>query len=224
MFLPFVIFLLNNLSLGKCSCVAPWCACRRRQLLPTGKRVCWSLLQNGWLCYCTVFCSACISQKSQGDGRGLSGFFVPFTCHCREILFHLPPLITQQLWEKRKEVTEPSKHQAALGSFVSSLACCCTSQSWAKGKQGMPYVQKDPSLTLLAKVTTLWRYLIQTPHQCQLECKIRKDISKPAGAHFLSKGSSKLFLILFLVPQDRDSCLCLPTAIILRMPFVMGAI
>lgn len=105
-----------------------------------------------------------------------------------------------------------------------SLACCCTSQSWAKGKQGMPYVQKDPSLTLLAKVTTLWRYLFQTPHQCQLECKIHMDTSKPAGAHFLSKGSSKLLLILFLVPQDRDSCLCLPRAITRRMPFVMGAI
>lgn len=87
MFLPFVISPLNNLCLGKCSCVAPWYACRKRQLLPTGKWVCWSLLQNGWLCYCAVFCSACISQKSQGDGRGLSGFFVPFTCHCRVILF-----------------------------------------------------------------------------------------------------------------------------------------
>lgn len=119
MFLPFLIFLLNNLCLSKCNCVALFLAFKKRQLLPTGKWECWSLMQSGWLCYCTAFCSACTSQKSQGDGRGLSGFFVPFTCHCRLILFHLPPLITQQLWEKRKEVAEPSKHKAALGSFVS---------------------------------------------------------------------------------------------------------
>lgn len=110
MFLPFAIFLLNNLCQGKRDCVAPWHPCKQQQLLPTGEQACRSLVQNGWPCYQAVFCSAWISEKSQGDGKGLSGFFVPFACHSGVILLHLPPLIMQQLWEKRKEVAEPSKH------------------------------------------------------------------------------------------------------------------
>lgn len=94
----------------------------------------WCLMQNGWLCYCTVFCSACMSQKSQGDGRGLSGFFVLFTCHCRVILFHLPPLITQQLWEKRSGWA--FKALSSSWELCLSLACCCTSQSWERGSRG----------------------------------------------------------------------------------------
>lgn len=160
-------------------------ACKKRQLLPTGRWVCWSLLQNGWLCYCTAFCSACSSQKSQGHGRGLLGFFVPFTCHCRVILFHLPPLIMQQLWEERKEVAEPSKHWAALGSFVSPLLAAAPHRA-GKGKAGDASCAERSISHLTGKSNNSLKVPILTPHQCQVGCKIHMDISKTLGADFLS--------------------------------------
>lgn len=86
--------------------------------VPPGKRVFWSLMQNVWLCYCTVSCPACIPQESQGDGRGLWGFFVPFACHCRVILFHLPPLITHNSFgRKEKEWLSLQSTEQLLGAL-----------------------------------------------------------------------------------------------------------
>lgn len=106
MFLPFVIFLLNNLCLSK---VIVWL-----HSMHTGV-ICFQMVSECASVPCEMagpatvqFSAQHVSQKNHRAMADAYQVFVPFTHHCKVILLHLPPLITQQLWEKK--VSEPSKH------------------------------------------------------------------------------------------------------------------
>lgn len=143
-------FLLNNLCLGKCGDVPPWCACEKWQLLSTGEWACWSLVRDGWPCYRTVFCSARILEKSQGDGRGLSEFL--FHLHvAAEWSSSICLLWSCNSFEGKKISGWAFKALSSSWELCLSQAYCCTSQICGKGKGGcftcrkihlLPYQQK----------------------------------------------------------------------------------
>lgn len=183
-FLPFVIFLLNNICLGKCDCVAPWHASEKRQLFPTGAWVCWSLVWNGWPCYCTVFRSACMSDKSQGDGRGLSGFL--FLLHVTAEWFSSICLLWSRNSFGRKENKWLSLQSTKLSGALSlsSLVLHLTDLGRGKGRDALCAERSIYHLT--GKNNSLEATYSRHPTMCQEECKIHTDISKPVAAAFLS--------------------------------------
>lgn len=128
MFLSFVIFLLNNLCLGKCNCIALWLACKKRQLLPTGKWVCWSHAK--WLALLLYsFLLSMYLTEITGRWQGLIRIF------CSVYMSLQTDSLPSASFDHATALGEKKRSGWALKALSSSwelclsLACCCTSQS-----------------------------------------------------------------------------------------------
>lgn len=104
-------------------------------------------------------------RKITGRWQRLIRVFVPFTCCCRVILLHLPPLIMQQLWRKENQWLSLQSTKQLLGALSFSSLLLHLSDLW-KGKGGVLYLQKDSSIALPAKVMSLWRLHLPDSPPC----------------------------------------------------------
>lgn len=138
-------------------------------------------------------------------------------------------------------------HTTALGEKkISGWAFKALSSSWelcffslllhltdlgeAKGRGGMPYVQRDPSITLLAEAATLWRLpipdtppcagrgvkYIQTSESCRRYLPFLRALTCSFCFSSWCQGRRQ--------PQDGVFCLFPLRAAVVGLPFVMGAI
>lgn len=136
-------------------------------------------------------------RKNHGEMAGpYQVFFVPFTCHSRVILFHLPPLITQHFGRKEKKWLSLQSTEQPLGVLPLFGLVAAPHRSW---ERGLPYLHKKTYITLLAKSGfSLEAIYSQHSTMSQEGCKIHMDIDKPS----IYEGSSKLWsssVFFFLV-------------------------
>lgn len=125
-------------------------------------------------------------RKITGRWQRLIRVFVPFTCRCRVILLHLPPLIMQQLWRKENQWLSLQSTKQLLGALSFSSLLLHLSDLW-KGKGGGALLAERFIYCLTSKSNvSLEASSSRQPTMCQVECKIHTDISEPVGSAFLS--------------------------------------
>lgn len=103
-------------------------------------------------------------RKITGRWQRLIRVFVPFTCRCRVILLHLPPLIMQQLWRKENQQLSLQSTKQLLGALSFSSLTAAPLRSVEREKGGCLTCRKIHLLPYRQKWCLFGGYIFQTAH------------------------------------------------------------